>query len=47
MVTFDCPWCTEPVGAESTSLDALTCDACGITVEIAPDPAPLLVDRAA
>jgi hypothetical protein len=47
MITFDCPWCTEPIGVESSNLDAFSCDGCGITVEIAPDPAPLPIDRAA
>jgi hypothetical protein len=47
MVTFDCPWCTEPVGVEASSLDELVCDTCGVTVEIAPDPAQLTIDRAA
>jgi len=50
MVTFDCPWCTEPVDLEAANvvnLVELACDACGVTVEIAPDPAPLRIDRAA
>ena len=47
MVTVDCPWCTEPVGVEPASLETLACDTCGVTVEIAPDPAPVRVDRAA
>lgn len=49
MVTFECPWCTEPVGLEASRLDVLACDACGIAVEVAPDPAPApkRMDRAA
>lgn len=47
MVTFDCPWCTEPVAFHAPSLDELRCDACGIAVEVDPDPAPRQVDRAA
>ncbi len=46
MVTFECPWCTEPVDVDA-GFDALACDACGISVEVAPDPAPREVDRAA
>jgi hypothetical protein len=38
MVTFECPWCTEPAGLELSSLDELACDACGVTVQVAPDP---------
>lgn len=47
MVTFECPWCTEPVSLEASSLEELACDGCGIAVEIAPDPAPRRIDRAA
>jgi hypothetical protein len=47
MVTFDCPWCTEPVELDTPALDELTCDACSITVEIAPEPAARRIDRAA
>lgn len=47
MVTLDCPWCTEPVHLEPSSLDELACDTCGIAVEIAPDLVPLRIDRAA
>jgi len=47
MVTFDCPWCTEPVHLDASALDELACDSCGIAVEIAPDPAPIRIDRAA
>ncbi len=46
MVTFECPWCTEPVDVDA-GLDALACEACGIAVDVAPDPAPREVDRAA
>jgi hypothetical protein len=38
MITIDCPLCA----GEATTDDALTnltCDGCGVTVEIAPDPA--------
>lgn len=37
MITIDCPLCAGDAHVEAT-LDALTCDACGVTVEIAPDP---------
>jgi hypothetical protein len=47
MVTFDCPWCTEPVRLEPSTLDELACETCGIVVEIAPDPVPVRIDRAA
>jgi hypothetical protein len=47
MVTFECPWCAEPADLEGSSLDELSCGACGIAVEIAPDPDPERIDRAA
>jgi hypothetical protein len=49
MTTIECPWCTEPVGLEASSLSEIRCDGCGIAVEIAPDPppAPRRIDRAA
>jgi len=47
MVTFECLWCTEPVALEPSSFDEFACDACGIAVEVAPDPAPVRIDRAA
>ena len=37
MVTFECPWCTEPASVDS-ELDRVSCAACGIAVELAPDP---------
>jgi hypothetical protein len=41
MITIDCPLC---VGEATTddALTILTCDGCGVTVEIAPDAASLL-----
>jgi transcription elongation factor Elf1 len=47
MITFECPWCTEPDGLELTGRDELACEGCGITVEIAPDPIVERIDRAA
>ena len=47
MVTFECPWCTEPAELEASSMDELACGACGIAVEIAPDPIRERIDRAA
>ena len=38
MVTFDCPWCTEPADLRGPALEELACDTCGIVIEIAPDP---------
>ena len=41
MLTIDCPLCT----GQATTDEALTlvaCDGCGISVDIAPDPARLL-----
>lgn len=47
MVTFECPWCAEPVDLEGSSLDELACGACGMAVEIAPDPIHERIDQAA
>jgi hypothetical protein len=47
MVTFECPWCTEPDGLELIGRDELACTACGIAVEMAPDPVVERIDRAA
>jgi hypothetical protein len=47
MIAFECPWCAEPTDLESPGLDAFACDACGIAVEIAPDPIHVQLDRAA
>lgn len=38
MLTFDCPWCTEPVMVESVEADELVCEACGVQASLAPDP---------
>jgi transcription elongation factor Elf1 len=38
MVTFECPWCAEPASVDSHELDELTCEACGLQAELAPDP---------
>jgi endogenous inhibitor of DNA gyrase (YacG/DUF329 family) len=46
MIHVECPWCAEPAALEASSLD-LTCDTCGIAVEIAPDRVAEPLDRAA
>jgi transcription elongation factor Elf1 len=38
MVTFECPWCAEEASVESLEPDELTCDACGVRADLAPDP---------
>ncbi len=38
MVTFDCPWCAQPGMTHADEPDELTCEACGLTAELAPDP---------
>ena len=47
MVTFECPWCTEPAAVASADLGELTCGDCGVSVAIAPDPIPERIDQAA
>jgi hypothetical protein len=41
MVTIDCPFCSGEAHLEP-ALDAVTCDGCGVTVEVAPDPSLVL-----
>jgi len=47
MVTFDCPWCDEPAMIEAGDADALTCGACGVPADLAPDPIREPIARAA
>ena len=47
MITTECPWCAEPAQVEGTAHVELTCSNCGIAVEVAPDPIPDRLDRAA
>jgi transcription elongation factor Elf1 len=37
MITFECPWCTEPVSVDA-DLEVVSCDACGVQAQLAPDP---------
>lgn len=46
MIHVECPWCAEPAALEPASLD-LTCETCGIVVEVAPDRVVPALDRAA
>jgi hypothetical protein len=36
MVSIDCPFCSGEAHVEGR-LDAVTCDGCGVTVDVAPD----------
>lgn len=47
MITFECPWCTETAELDASNLEELACGACGIAVEIAPDPIQVRIDMAA
>ena len=46
MVTLDCPWCDGPMALEAEAGDA-ACEGCAIRVELAPDPSPAPIARAA
>jgi transcription elongation factor Elf1 len=46
MITFECPWCAGPASADA-ELEHVSCDACGISVEVAPDPVREPIARAA
>jgi hypothetical protein len=41
MITIDCPLCAGEATTDET-LSALTCDGCGVTVDVAPDLASSL-----
>jgi hypothetical protein len=47
MVTFECPWCTEPIEIERSSVVEVACEHCAITIELAPDPVRRPIERAA
>lgn len=47
MVTFDCPWCAEPAMVDATDTNELTCEACGLQADLAPDPIRDRIARAA
>jgi hypothetical protein len=46
MITIDCPICTDTATVDE-SLEAVTCDACGVITYIAPDPAAPVLELAA
>lgn len=41
MITIDCPFCSDDAHVEAT-LDRVTCEGCGASVEVAPDLAVAL-----
>jgi hypothetical protein len=41
MITIDCPFCDGPLAMDE-ALVTVACDGCGVSIEIAPDPAPAL-----
>jgi Pyruvate/2-oxoacid:ferredoxin oxidoreductase delta subunit len=45
VITIECPFCTGEAHIEAT-LDELTCEGCGVTVEVAPDSAVRLAAAA-
>ena len=46
MITIDCPICADTATLDE-SLDAVTCDGCGVTASVAPDPTAPALDIAA
>jgi hypothetical protein len=46
MLTIDCPLCAE-IATTDVALTSVRCDTCGVTVEVAADPAPVALDVAA
>ena len=47
MITTDCPFCDQPVELDLVTSNELACEGCQVRVEIAADPAPLVVAAAA
>lgn len=47
MITLECPWCTESVAVDAVIVSDLSCDTCGIVVDIALDPQVRRLERAA
>jgi hypothetical protein len=47
VTTIDCPSCDQPVELDLATAAELSCDGCNIRVEIARDPAPIVVAAAA
>ena len=47
MITTDCPFCDQPVELDLATSNELSCDPRQARVEIAGDPAPLVVPAAA
>jgi hypothetical protein len=47
VTTIDCPFCDQPVELDLATAAELSCDACLVRVEIARDPAPIVVAAAA
>ncbi|HSL76722.1 MAG TPA: hypothetical protein VK867_07250 [Candidatus Limnocylindrales bacterium] len=45
MITIDCSFCSGDAHVDPT-LDTVTCDGCGVTVDVAPD-APIALGAAA
>ena len=41
MFTIDCPFCSGDAHVDA-ALDAVTCEGCGVTVDVAPDIAVVL-----
>jgi hypothetical protein len=46
MITFDCPFCDQPVGLAADS-DEARCDECSVILDFAPEPAAPEVAKAA
>ena len=45
MITIDCPFCSGDAHVDA-ALDAVTCDGCGVTVDVTPD-VPVVLEAAA
>ena len=47
MTTIECPFCDQPVELDLAGNAGLSCDGCQVRVEIAADPAPIVIAAAA
>ncbi len=46
MTSIPCPWCEAPLEADLHTAHDVTCDTCVVTIDLAPDLAPVLAAAA-
>ena len=43
MILIECPWCETDLAVETLEASSVDCPDCPITIDFAPDPAPIAV----